>query len=134
MLDLEPHALTGKVALKDLVEGTFTLPVLLARGRDPSIQRLVARLTALPRAERGRLAREVADRVRRAGGLERARGFARALALGARTALLSRARPRTRRATRSPRSTTSSSRESVEPPPGVKKSEGPVTIPAVRHS
>lgn len=87
VLDLEEG--TGKVPLKDLTEGTFTLPVLLARGRDPSIERLLVKLVSTPRPERAVLAADVAARARRAGGVDRARSFARALALGARSALLS---------------------------------------------
>ncbi len=86
VLDLEEG--TGKTPLKDLAEGTFTLPVLLARARDPSLDALLSRLARTPRAERSLLAPEVALRARRAGGVERARAFARALALGARAALL----------------------------------------------
>jgi len=86
VLDLDEG--TGKTPLKDLVEGTFTLPVLLARGRDPAIDRLLARLAATPREERPARAAELAFRARRAGGVERARTFARRLALRARRALL----------------------------------------------
>jgi geranylgeranyl pyrophosphate synthase len=89
VLDLDEG--TGKQPLKDLHEGTFTLPVLLARGRDPSIDRLLAKLAATPREERSARAAELAMRARRAGGVERARAFARSLALRARKSLLSAA-------------------------------------------
>ncbi|MBI3725857.1 polyprenyl synthetase family protein [bacterium] len=91
ILDFEEG--TGKEPRKDLLEGTITLPVLLARERDPSLRRLLRALLATKPVERGPVAREIAIRTSRSGGLKRADSFARALALGARSALLEGAPP-----------------------------------------
>lgn len=86
VLDFESG--TGKSPLKDLHEGTFTVPVLLGRARDPGLGKLLECAATLPKNERDSIAGEIAARTARSGGVERARSFGRALALGARAALL----------------------------------------------
>jgi geranylgeranyl pyrophosphate synthase len=69
-----PTERTGKPRGTDLLDGTVTLPLLLARERDPRLAALQARSVTTPAA-----AADVCDRVAATGALEEAR--ARALAI-----------------------------------------------------
>ena len=68
-----PASRTGKARGTDLLDGTVTLPLILARERDPSLAAVDPRSIATPAA-----AEDVCDRIAVTGALEEAR--ARALA------------------------------------------------------
>ncbi len=68
-----PASRTGKARGTDLLDGTVTLPFILARERDPTLVAIDPRSIATPAA-----AEEVCDRIAATGALEEAR--ARALA------------------------------------------------------
>jgi len=69
-----PPSRTGKARGTDLLDGTVTLPLILARERDPALARLDVRALGSPAA-----AEAVCDRIVATGALEQAR--ARALAV-----------------------------------------------------
>ena len=64
-----PVERTGKARGTDLLDGTVTLPLILARGRDPSLAELDLRRSVITAAE----AEAVCDRIAATGALEDAR-------------------------------------------------------------
>ena len=72
MLDVSgPAERTGKHRGTDLLDGTVTLPLILARERDPELTRLDLRTVRTPEQ-----AEEVCDAIARTGVLEEARAEA----------------------------------------------------------
>jgi geranylgeranyl pyrophosphate synthase len=67
-----PPERTGKPRGTDLLDGTVTLPLILARRRDPGLARLDLRRTVTDAAR----AEELCDRIAASGALEEARGLA----------------------------------------------------------
>ena len=77
-----PSARTGKARGTDLLEGTITLPLILAREREPGLRSVDLRLL------RGhREAEELCDRIAATGALDEARAHALALVAEAKSAL-----------------------------------------------
>jgi geranylgeranyl pyrophosphate synthase len=77
-----PPERTGKPRGTDLLDGTVTLPLILARERDPALRQIDLREIRDPDA-----AAEVCDRVAATGSLEEARTRALAIVAEAKTAL-----------------------------------------------
>ena len=69
VLDIEgPPERTGKPRGADLLDGTVTLPLILARGEDPALRSLDLEAISSPE-----LAQEVCERIAATGALERSR-------------------------------------------------------------
>jgi geranylgeranyl pyrophosphate synthase len=77
-----PPERTGKPRGTDLLDGTITLPLLIARRRDPELAAL-----ALDRVRTARAAADVCDRIAATGALETAREQALELVSSAKSAL-----------------------------------------------
>ena len=77
-----PAERTGKHRGTDLLDGTVTLPFILARERDPELAALDPRAITTPQA-----AEEVCDRIEATGALDEARGRALAIVAEAKDAL-----------------------------------------------
>jgi len=77
-----PAERTGKARGTDLLDGTVTLPLILARERDPQLARLDVRALRTARE-----AEEVCDRIAATGALDRAKQQALAVVEDARTGL-----------------------------------------------
>jgi geranylgeranyl pyrophosphate synthase len=79
VLDISgPVAVTGKHRGTDLLDGTVTLPLILARGRDRSLAAVDLRALAS-----GEEATALCDRIEATGALDDARGRALAIVAGA---------------------------------------------------
>jgi geranylgeranyl pyrophosphate synthase len=77
-----PPERTGKHVGTDLLDGTVTLPLLLARERDPQLAELDLRSVKTPEE-----ARHVCEQIASSGALERARARALELVAGAKSTL-----------------------------------------------
>ncbi|HWX86942.1 MAG TPA: polyprenyl synthetase family protein [Solirubrobacteraceae bacterium] len=89
-----PAERTGKARGTDLLDGTVTLPLILARERDPKIASFdiatlasAERLDGHTQAERGRQAELLCERIAATGALEEARERALAIVAGAKATL-----------------------------------------------
>ena len=77
-----PSSRTGKHRGTDLLDGTVTLPFILARDRDPALAQIEPRSIATPAA-----AEELCDRIAATGSLEDVRSLALEYVAGAKAGL-----------------------------------------------
>ena len=95
MLDVSgPAERTGKHRGTDLLDGTVTLPLILARERDPELARLDLRAVTGRRRPR----RQVCDRIAATGALEEVRARALEHVAAAKAALAATVEPERREA------------------------------------